>query len=126
MIRSLSILILPIASIVVFALMMQILGVLREDGGIAFVFAFGCEPLCWACSTACGLYAVKQNGTAFPKSELASKIFLYVSFISILASGVALVAGLDIGLLLLAFFVLFCGAVCCLISVFITFFIIVR
>ena len=127
MLRSISTLLLPIASFVVFVLMFLILnGPLQESRGVDFVFAFGCTPFCWSCSIACGLHAVKRKKTTFPKSEGVSKILLYFSFFSILASGVALASGRDIGLLLLAFFVLFCGAVCCLVSIFITFIIVIR
>ena len=126
MFKKLLLLLLPIASFAVFVLMLQILYVLPQVGGTAFIFAFGCIPLCWTCSTACGYHEVKRKRVTFPKSVSASKIFLFVSFFAILASGVALFAGRDIGLLLSAFFVLFCSAICCLVSVFITFFTIIR
>ena len=116
-----------ITSLAVVALLFAILfGPLREGRGSAFGFAFGCAPLCWLCSVACGLCAVKRNNAAFPKLEMVSFMLLGLLFFSFMASWIVLNSMLDDAARVIAGVVYASGALWCLVSLLVTIVVIFR
>ena len=120
-------LLLLITSLVVVVLLFAILfGPLREGRGSAFGLAFGCAPLCWLCSVACSLCAVKRNNAAFPKLEMAPRLeivsfmLLGLSFLSFMASWIVLNSMLNDAVRVVAGVVYASGALWCLVSLLVT------
>jgi len=101
-------------------------GICGRSGALALLLFYA--ALCWICAVGCGWYVATQEKQKFPRSALTSLILHILSIVSLVASNVVFspYVWYEPAVMLIFGIVTLSGAVWCLISICITFYIAIR